>query len=162
MNSLKLISIILFSIGSWSVASNAVTRSILIPGKTAIILMEGMSSSGVDLEARNLYDALAVVPIQQAGGEAKILKTTAKDFNFICATKNTTRESVVCNIAIKPSPNSQIQATSATFKATGTDAADLFEKCAGPHATSAFHYESANHQVRINSSREVFEFSFHQ
>ncbi len=140
----------------------AVTRSILVPGRTAILLMEGVSSSGLDLDPRNLYDAIQMAPIKQPSGDGKVIRTNAKDFSLTCVTRNTTRESVVCNIAIKPSANSKIESSLAAFHLDGSEAASIYANLAGAAATAPFFFETASKQMRIEATRERFDFSFHQ
>ncbi len=150
----------LFTVAAWPVLAG--TRAIIIPGRTAILIMEGMSSSGVDLDPRNLYDAIQMAPIKQPSGEGKVIKTIAKDFSLACGTRNSTRESVVCNIAIKPSANSKIESSHAEFSLAGAEATSIYEKLAGAGAASAFFFETANKQMRIEATRERFDFTFHR
>ena len=145
-----------------TIQANAVTRAIMIPGKTAILIMEGMSSSGPDLDPRRLYDAIAMPAIQRPDGQGKILKSSGKDFNFACVTKNSSQVSVVCNIAINSSANAQVSGSDARFRATAADSQDFYQKLLGASATLPFHFETLDHRLRIEATREMFEFYFHQ
>lgn len=141
------------------VAAQASIRAIMIPGKSAILIMEAVSSSGADMDPRRLYDSIAMAPVQQSGGDAKIMGTAAKTFNLTCATKNSTQLSVLCNIVIKPSEGSKIEFTSAEFHADGADAKNLNDKLAG--AKGRFDFVSSDGALKIESTPEHFDLVYH-
>ncbi len=154
---LSLVSIAIF--GAVLVSSSgaeAVTRKIIIPGRSAILIMEGMSSAGADPDPRRLWDTIAMAPIQQQGGEGKVIGFPNKIFNLTCATKNSTQLSVLCNIVIKPSPGSVIETGRAEFHATGPDAKAANEKLAGSNVR--FDFVSSDGSMKIESTPERFDF----
>jgi hypothetical protein len=138
--------------------AQAATRVIVIPGRSAILIMEGMSSAGADPDPRRLYDSIAMAPIQQSGGEGKIIGFPNKIFNLTCATKNSTQLSVLCNIVVKPSPGSTIEFGHAEFHATGPDAKAANEKLAGKNVR--FDFVSSDGAMKIESTPEHFDFIY--
>jgi hypothetical protein len=138
--------------------ARAATRLIVIPGKTAIVLMEGMSSAGADPDPRRLYDSIAMAPIKQSGGDGKIIPFPNKVFSLTCVTKNTTQISVVCNIVINPSEGSTIAFGKAAFHATGADAKAANEKLAGSNVR--FDFVSSDGAMKIESTPEHFDFTY--
>ena len=62
--------------------AEAATRVIIIPGRSAILIMEGVSSAGTDLDPRRLYDSIAMPPNQQSGGDVKMIAFPNKIFNY--------------------------------------------------------------------------------
>jgi|GEM_PF-5219587 len=138
--------------------AQAATRAIVIPGKSAILIMEGMSSAGADPDPRRLYETIAMAPIQQSGGEGKVMSTPNKTFSLTCVTKNSTQLSVVCNIVIKPSEGSKIDFTSAEFHTSGVDAKNLNDKLAGSKVR--FDFVSSDGAMKIESTPEHFDFTY--
>ena len=138
--------------------AQAATRVIVIPGKSAILIMEGLSSAGADPDPRRLYDSIAMDPIQQSGGEGKIIGFPNKIFSLTCVTKNSTQLSVLCNIVVKPSPGSTIEFGKASFHATGADAKAANEKLAGQNVR--FDFVSSDGAMRIESTPESFDFRY--
>lgn len=156
---LVLVFSLVVSVGLTSKA-NAATRAVLIPGRTAILLMEGVSSAGVDLAPRLLYDAIQQAPVKQGGGDGKVVKSAVKDFTIACVTRNSSYESVVCNIAIKPSAFSTIESSRAIYRVDGGESAALYASIAGAAATAPFFFESPDKQIRIEATPQVFSFTF--
>jgi hypothetical protein len=154
----RVILILLAVLSLTSVAAQAVTRKIVIPGRTAILLMEGMSSAGADPDPRRLYDSIAMTPIQQPGGEGKVIAFPNKVFSLTCGTKNSTPLSVVCNIAVKPSPGSVVEFAKIEFHATGPDAKAANEKLAGDRIR--FDFVSSDGAMKIESTPERFDFVY--
>lgn len=151
--------VLLLAILGLTSAAQAVTRKIVIPGRSAILIMEGMSSAGADPDPRRLYDSIAMPPIQQSGGEGKVIAFPNKIFSLTCGTKNSTQLSVLCNIAVKPSPGSVVEFAKVEFHATGPDAKAANEKLAGDRIR--FDFVSSDGAMKIESTPERFDFVYH-
>lgn len=147
-------------VGLFATSSGAATRAILIPNRSAILIMEGFSSAGQDPDVRRFYESLAVAPVQQAGGEGKVITVGNKQFNLACSTKNTSANSIVCNITVKQSAFSKIAAAQAEYHADGAIAQTLYEKFAGSRG-GLYTFTTSDHTLTISSSPEKFDFYFH-
>jgi hypothetical protein len=156
----QLITLCVFTLALLSTqTASAVTRPIFISGN-AILIMEGFSASGgADPQPKELYDAIAMEPVQTSGGYGKVLKTEAKDFSLTCGTRG---NGVVCNITVKKSDRSQVDGSSQTADIVieGTEAKDFYEKLAGTGATEPFLHETRDKWIRIESTPERFHFHF--
>ncbi|RYZ76964.1 MAG: hypothetical protein EOP05_03425 [Proteobacteria bacterium] len=140
-------------------SAQAVTRPMFIAG-TAIILMEGFSSSGgADPQPKELYDAIAMEPVQTSGGYGKVLKTASKDFSLTCGTQG---NGVVCNITVKKSDRSSVDGGSQTAEIVieGSEAQEFYTKLAGAGATQAFVHDTRDQWIHIESTPERFYFRF--
>ncbi len=143
--------------------AQAEMRPIFVPGKLALVLMQGVSSGGFDPEPRALYDSFAMPEEDVNGaGKAKGLKTVAQDFVLACGTKGTVKENVTCTINLKPSERSIIDymKQTAEITVTGEEASLMYERCAGVDATEPFTFKSENGWLTIESTRERFYFRF--
>ncbi len=141
--------------------AEAVTRPIFISG-TAILIMEGFSASGsADPQPQELYDSMAMEPVQTSGGYAKVIKTETKDFSLTCGTKG---NGVVCNIVVKASARARVDggSRSAEVVIEGAEAQEFFTKLAGAGASQAYVHETRDRWIRIESQPTRFTFSFKQ
>lgn len=145
----------------FSFAARASIHAIVIPGQTAIVIMDALNGAQIDPEPRRLYEAMAMPPQTGQGGMGKFFDTKAKDFSLTCATKGTTRDSVLCNIVVKPASVSKISFGAVEYHLSTDESKEIFAKLAGNKAT-AFHFNTMDHALTIDATPEHFDFVFKQ
>lgn len=127
----------------FSLNATAETKPIFVGDKNAILLMQGMTPlGGVDPLVREFYDSIAMDPVKKDGGEGKVMATEERDFSLACGHKGQMFENVTCNIGIKASPRTKIDARTRTASAeiTGPEVEAMYEKLAGIGATQPYSY----------------------
>jgi hypothetical protein len=148
-----------------SIQAEAVIRPIIIPGKSAIIMLQAVSSVGggkIDPEPRELFDAIAMPAVASGGGEGKVIGTAEKDFSLTCAFRSVvTPLNVLCTINVKPSPRtSKVSLDEVEFVAEGPVALEFFEKFAGPDSIEPWVWVTKNGWISIESRQDRFVFRY--
>lgn len=145
-----------------AIDASASIRPIVIPGRTAIIMMQAAGLGDMDPDPRSLYDAIALPEVSDpSGGTGKVIRTDDRAFSLSCAFKSVVSPlNVNCTINIQPASGTTIASGLVEARVTGAEAEELYEQFAGPQASAPFVWSSSNQWLHFESTREAFYFRF--